>query len=85
MLKIIHIKFIHIFFVQVSAFQCLFEVEGDQRFSIISDGPLDLTDDQMFSLQVQKCIKIIFTCSLFISVMTVERKKCSQPKLQQKI
>ncbi|XP_076116513.1 E3 ubiquitin-protein ligase RNF14-like isoform X2 [Mytilus galloprovincialis] len=35
----------------VSAFQCLFEVEGDQRFSIISDGPLDLTDDQMFSLQ----------------------------------
>ncbi|XP_076116507.1 E3 ubiquitin-protein ligase RNF14-like isoform X1 [Mytilus galloprovincialis] len=36
---------------EVSAFQCLFEVEGDQRFSIISDGPLDLTDDQMFSLQ----------------------------------
>lgn len=54
MLKIIHIKFIQIYFVQVSAFQCLFEVEGDQRFSIISDGPLDLTDDQMFSLQVSK-------------------------------
>ncbi|CAC5386426.1 RNF14 [Mytilus coruscus] len=36
---------------EVLVFQSLFEVEGDQRFSIISDGPIDLTDDQMFSLQ----------------------------------
>lgn len=46
---------------EVLVFQSLYEVEGDQRFCILSDGPNDASDDQMFSLQFLVPVKT--TCS----------------------